>query len=662
MLKKLYSTQMSCYHQANFKRNSKGLLSFISVLPVVIIQSTYVEILRLQDKNLFREVFIVSYNSMNQALPCTNEHQTTIILEGNRAITKGIVEFYSKVHSRCDGYAVTSGKPLMLQSHLIREILSDLKNRGVVLRQITEITKDNVSYCKQVMEIVDLRHLDYVSGGMEVSDTEYMVTVNPDNRQKTITTNPQVILSNAKQLVRQQQNIFDVLWSQAIPADQRIREIEGGVKAARIDIIHSPDESMRQAYTLLTMARNEVMISLPTSNSLKHLILFGKNKTQGMQQSPISNPDLQIRILVSKDERGDREVDYLKSLFLNNTGTKQIDIRILNGERTRSGIGILLVDSQRCLTFEIKDETKDNAEDAIGLCTYSDSKTIVSSHVSIFESLWIQTEMYQQLKLFHKMQEEFISTTAHELGAPVHPILMSAESLIHSFPNEERVSIILRNAQRLQRLANDILYLTRIENNTLNLKLERVDLHETIFDIVTAFRIARLNNSNKKNIKISYEFNRQNGIGEEKEESIFVRADKSKLTQVIFNLISNAIKFVNQRQEEEELGGPGEVQETLKKEDNEEEEEENTICISLERNDSKKEVIVNIKDTGNGIDPKILPRLFSKFTTKSFEGIGLGLYICKGIIEAHSGEIWAKNNDDEGKRGATLSFSLPSIS
>ncbi len=196
------------------------------------------------------------------------EPEKTSVLEGFSTITKALVGFYSKVHSRCDGYAVTSGRPLMLQSHQIKEMLFDLKRKGVRLRHITEITKDNIFYCKQIMESVELRHLDYVTGGLEVSDTEFMVTANTQDSQTTRRANPQVIYSNVKQLVQQQQNIFEVLWNKAIPADQKIREIEGGIKAARVDIIHSPAESMRQAYTLLTMARKEVMISIPTPNIL----------------------------------------------------------------------------------------------------------------------------------------------------------------------------------------------------------------------------------------------------------------------------------------------------------------------------------------------------------------------------------------------------------
>jgi len=109
-----------------------------------------------------------------------------------------------------------------------------------------------------------------------------------------------------------------------------------------------------------------------------------------------------------------------------------------------------------------------------------------------------------------------------------------------------------------------------------------------------------------------------------------VKADKEKLIQVISNLLNNAIKFT----------------------------EEGTISVSTEvKGNGRMEVLVTIKDTGQGIHPEIEPRLFSKFASKSLQGTGLGLFIAKSIVEAHGGKIWAENNS--GGKGATFTFSLP---
>ena len=116
---------------------------------------------------------------------------------------------------------------------------------------------------------------------------------------------------------------------------------------------------------------------------------------------------------------------------------------------------------------------------------------------------------------------------------------------------------------------------------------------------------------------------------------ILIDADKSRITQVIYNILDNAVKFSKPKVNKE--GGVG------------------VININTENVDDQ--AIVTITDAGTGIDPEIIPRLFDKFASKSFQGTGLGLYICKSIVEAHGGKIWAHNNNDG--IGSTFAFSLP---
>jgi signal transduction histidine kinase len=171
----------------------------------------------------------------------------------------------------------------------------------------------------------------------------------------------------------------------------------------------------------------------------------------------------------------------------------------------------------------------------------------------------------------------------------------------------------------MQRLAEDILDATRIESHLLKLNKERFDLNELISNAVQDYR----NGIEKDNRGIKL-------LDSPSKQDIVVEADRSRLTQVISNLLSNAIKFTT----------------------------EGTISVSTEKKDDNQ-VIVSVKDTGSGIDHEILTRLFSKFSAKSFEGTGLGLFISKNIVEAHGGKIWAENNSD-GK-GATFAFSLPIV-
>jgi signal transduction histidine kinase len=120
---------------------------------------------------------------------------------------------------------------------------------------------------------------------------------------------------------------------------------------------------------------------------------------------------------------------------------------------------------------------------------------------------------------------------------------------------------------------------------------------------------------------------------------ISVYADKARISQALSNLLNNAIKFAQKQKSE----GTRIISVSLQEKKN--------------NNAKSKEVIVSIKDKGIGIAPEIMPRLFTKFATKSERGTGLGLFISKSIVEAHGGSIWAENN--AGSKGATFSFSLP---
>jgi two-component system, OmpR family, sensor histidine kinase VicK len=234
------------------------------------------------------------------------------------------------------------------------------------------------------------------------------------------------------------------------------------------------------------------------------------------------------------------------------------------------------------------------------LATYSNSKPTVLSYVSIFESLWEQVQLHQQLKAHDKMQKEFINIASHEMKTPTQAIVGYSD-LIQKHPDkrEEMIQAISRNAVRLQRLTNDILDVTRIDSQTLTLHKEWFNLGNLIARVVEDYR-SQIEKENQ-NVKLSYNFN------QDTDDSLPIEADRDRITQVISNLLSNAIKFTSKK---------GEV-------------EEGVISVSAEKKNSsnQEEVIVSIKDTGEGINPEILPRLFTKFVTRSFSGTGLGLYI-----------------------------------
>jgi len=228
---------------------------------------------------------------------------------------------------------------------------------------------------------------------------------------------------------------------------------------------------------------------------------------------------------------------------------------------------------------------------------------------------------YEEIKSQSKIQGDFINIAAHELRTTITPILGIAEILREQQPDEkikkEYIESIVRNAERLERTANNILDVTRIENNSLKLNKERVLLNDIVLEVVEDTKKQTI----KKKLKIIYE---------PTQKDIIVEVDPFRLSQVISNLLSNSIKFTHE-------GG--------------------LISVSVQEED-KEWVVVTIKDSGSGVDPEILPRLFFKFAMKSDQGMGLGLFISKSIIQAHGGKIWAENNCN-GEMGAIFKFTLP---
>ena len=190
------------------------------------------------------------------------------------------------------------------------------------------------------------------------------------------------------------------------------------------------------------------------------------------------------------------------------------------------------------------------------------------------------------------------------------------------------LDIIFRNSKRLKQLTDDVLDVASIESGSFFLNKEKFNLKEMITDVLKEYEQTI---QNKNNIKFFLEFNDNN-------DEISIDADRNRLSQVIHNLLHNAIKFTK----------------------------EGSITVIVERkkdntNDKYDEILVSIKDTGTGIHPEVLPKLFTKFATKSpIAGTGLGLFISKSIIEMHGGKIWATNNKEKDKGvGSTFTFSLP---
>jgi two-component system, OmpR family, sensor histidine kinase VicK len=485
--------------------------------------------------------------------------------------------------------------------------LLDKQRRGEHkgIRYITNIDNDNLHISKMYLDYgIQIRHMKNLPPmSFGVSDKEIAVTIEKMEGGKRVQS---LLISNEPLYVRHFTSLFEEIWRNGIDAATQIKNIEEGHELTNVDVIQNPEESLRKARTLVGSAKEEVLLMFATASAFRRQLNMG-----GLQvmRRAIQENHAKVRILIPDDGSAAELVEQINRVL------PQGSFRIMDGSLNTS-ITAVIVDRKQLMLFELKDDTKETSYEAAGLALHIDSRTLSLSYASLFDNLWKQTELYEKLAVHDKMQKEFINIAAHELRTPIQPILGLSEvlqDLVHKEPEKAYIEMILRNARRLEKLTEDLLDVTRIESHSFHLNKDLFNLKDVI--------AAQIRDYQKQADGNRIEFHYDN-------KDVIINADKARVTQVIANILRNAISFT-------EGGG----------------------LISITADTKNDQVVISIRDNGSGISPEIYPKLFTKFVTKSEKGTGLGLFISKSIIEAHGGTIWAKNNKDD--EGATFSFALP---
>lgn len=472
------------------------------------------------------------------------------------------------------------------------------------IRMIVTIDKDVVSVVKKFVEAgVQVRHVkNLLPLSFVVTDKEVQVNLEDLRGRKMIQS---LLTSNEPIYVKQFAAVFEQLWEDGIDAKVRIKDLEEGIEN-EIEVIQNPSRALELYVDTLRNAKDEILLIFPTANAVTRQEKLG---IIDRLAEVARDQNVYARVLMPSGVSAAVEDSIQR-------GIKSINIRYIEAISGRATV--LVADKKNSLVMELKDDSKDNFFEAIGLSTYSSSKAGVLSYVAMFENLWTQTDLMTQLRVHDKMQKEFINVAAHELRTPIQPILSLTESLksdVSTAEGRELLDIVIRNAERLQQLAEDILDVTRIESKTLQLNFENISLTNLLSEIVTEFR----GQIDRRGIDIK--------IILESPGDINIEVDKSRISQVVSNLVTNAMRFTKH----------------------------GNIILNVSKNGN--EIIISVQDTGQGIDPEVVRRLFTKFATKSITGTGLGLFISKSIVEAHGGIIRGENN--KNGIGATFNLTLP---
>jgi two-component system, OmpR family, sensor histidine kinase VicK len=558
----------------------------------------------------------------------------TEVLHKQQEILKRLVAFYKNSYEIGFCSYVESIKLIYNDFYnLHKEILERYRNgnhKGI--RWITSINdKKDIELVKTFMDKgIEIRHVkDLLAGNFALSDKAFLFTIENMEEGKMVTS---ILSSNDKLYLNHYKTVFENLWKHGIDVKDRIKDIEEG-HYINVELIPNSRVSLKFAKELVDCSKYEISMILASASTFFRI----ENNIGFKGFEELAYNGIKVKILIPLGIELLDEINRLKVKY------PKIEFRILHSD-IESFIGITIIDREKVLLFEIKDDTKSNYVDSVGMTIFVEGKSTALSYTSIFDSLWKQTDLYNELKNAYeriqshdRMQKEFIDIAAHELRTPLQPMIGITTILkneIQSERHKEFLEILIRNIQRLKTLSEDILDVTKIESNSLYLNKEHFKIKELILKIIENYK----NEAAAKNIKFEYIF-------ADDDDDDVIYADKNRIIQAISNFICNSIKFISKEKEDKGI-----------------------ITISVKRRksdncnfdiNSKNIVVVTIKDNGAGIDEEILPKLFTKFVSKSFQGTGLGLYISKNIVEAHGGEIWAKNNGD-GK-GATFGFSLPIV-
>lgn len=503
---------------------------------------------------------------------------------------------------------------------IFKELLSKEKNgmhKGI--RWLTTIrNKNDIHLVNTFSKIgIKIRHInDQPSFAFALSNKSFLSNLETIENGK-LTVDKLFINDNQTNLIFYQRT-FEKLWDIATEYLDRENEIQNRIDD-NIEVIHDSNQVLHKIYELFSLVKKDILIILPSTNGFYRTEMSGGFK----MLNGLGDRGIKIRVLTIPDSENIPEVDKIKTKYPN------IHFRDLE-QAMMSYNRIIVFDIKNTVLWEVIDDLQQKYTDALGMALFIESKKITETITIIFNSLWSQSETHSRLKDTHenlkshgKMQSRFMDLVAHELRTPLQSILGITELLKKEIKNNDQnfmLRVAMANAKKLQRLSENILDITRLEGNILYLNKELFNINHLAMQITSDLVC---NVEYNKYVAIEY-INFDNDY--------IILADKFRIGQVIQNLIDNSMRFVRNR---------GKI----------------TLRLNTKRIHSRDIVELSVEDNGEALKPEILSKLFTKFASDSYYGPGIGLYLCRKIVEAHGGRIWAKNN--LGNHGCTFTFGIP---
>lgn len=316
---------------------------------------------------------------MSKRITRTNNDDLIKVITGTEEITNFVLQGYQRTKRKLDSCLDFIGPSVVDTDYRVMKGALEMINRGIKIRLITDITKENINYCKDLSKVSEIRHISGIKGNFGILDEkEYIIHL----IHKESEAPSQIIYNNDSASAKAQQSLFNILWKNAVPIEDRVREIEYGVRLGFIDTIREPEEIEKIYLNIMTSASKELLLLFPTVNAFyrlerKDLIsLLDKNAEKGVQ----------IRILAPTN-------DPLKELSRSyNSKFSQIEMNTIT-EPLEINSTIVVSDNKFSLVMETKDDSKYNFNEANGLAIYSNSVSSVWTHTTIFENLWMRSNL-----------------------------------------------------------------------------------------------------------------------------------------------------------------------------------------------------------------------------------------------------------------------------
>ena len=409
-----------------------------------------------------------------------SDREVTQVWEGvENTIGKSLDVLY-KLQKSCDSCLDRNAPSVILTTEPIKQAYLDLKRRGIKVRIITEVTRENIEFCKEMIKLAEVRHLDGISGNFTIADGTDYAGVATTQEAQPIT---QLLVSNVRAFVEQQQYFFEMLWRKAVSSEERIREIEEGVEPEFLEVIRDSVVATDVYRMLVSSVKREALLILPSARALVREYELGI--VRSLAEACANNNSIVVKVICPINESNKDVFDWLTK--------KAPAIQVLRASASESTI--LIVDGQKLYRAELRISDTDNFQNAIGFALYSNSRPTVNAFRSFFELLWNAEITNERLKEAYRMQRDFIGMAAHELRTPLQSILGMTEIIETTLEGQEgryvkadAIRMISRNARRLEHLVHDILDLARIESGSLQIEKSQFTLQDILLPLVDDLR------------------------------------------------------------------------------------------------------------------------------------------------------------------------------